>query len=216
MPSAAPIRLAIVEDLDEERERLASLLAARPEFKCVAACATAEEALKTIPPLAPHIILMDIQLPGISGIDCVRRIKKVLPSTEVMMLTVFEDHERIFESLAAGATGYLLKKASPEDLCAAIKELHAGGAPMSGQIARLVVSAFRRPAAAEAELSKLSPGEQSVLQRLARGLLYKEIAAELGISISTVRTHIYHIYEKLRVHNRTEAINKVLKKPAAP
>lgn len=208
MPSSDTIRVAVVEDVREERERLIALLDAFPEVKRVAACATAEEALKTIPAAAPQIILMDIQLPGMSGIDCVSRIKRALPTVQVMMLTVLEDHERIFQSLAAGATGYLLKKTPPNEILIAIADLHKGGAPMSGQIARLVVSAFQRAPHADAAISTLTAAEENVLRLLARGLLYKEIAQKLAISASTVRTHIYHIYGKLHVHSRTEAAGK--------
>jgi len=140
------------------------------------------------------------------GSECVAQLSQVLPGTQFMMLTVLEDHDLIFRSLAAGATGYLLKKTPPAKLLEAIRELQAGGAPMSGQVARKVVAAFRQPPAPAAPESKLSPIEQSVLQRLARGLLYKEVAEEMDISVSTVRTHVWHIYRKLQVHNRTEAI----------
>jgi DNA-binding NarL/FixJ family response regulator len=157
--------------------------------------------------LKPDIVLMDIQLPGESGIDCVRHLKDVTPGAEIMMLTIFEDHERIFQSLAAGATGYLLKKTPPDKLLEAIRELRAGGAPMSGQIARQVVTAFQRPSPPAA---RLSPMEQKVLQLLARGHLYKEVADQLEIKISTVRTYVWHIYRKLQVHNRTEAVLKAL------
>jgi DNA-binding NarL/FixJ family response regulator len=203
------IRVAVVEDRPEERESLVALLDGTPGFTCVAACASADEALEALPACRPDIVLMDIQLPGMSGVECVRRLSPVLPQTQLMMLTVLEDHDLIFRSLAAGATGYLLKKTPPTKLLEAIRDLHAGGAPMSGQVARKVVAAFRRTSANETPASRLSPVEQSVLERLARGLLYKEAAQELGISMSTVRTHVWHIYRKLQVHNRTEAILKL-------
>ena len=208
MPLAKAIGVAVVEDDREDRERLTALLTVAPGFVCLAACSSAEEALTVIPPKGPDVVLMDIQLPGLSGIACVGRLKEGLPQTQIMMLTVFEDHERIFQSLAAGATGYLLKKTAPEDLLEAIAELHRGGSPMSGQIGRLVVSAFHRAPERAGNLAQLTPAEDRVLRLIARGLLYKEIADELGISLGTVRTHIHHIYDKLHVHNRTEATNR--------
>ena len=207
--SPGPIRVAVVEDRPEERESLRELLSASPDFRCVAACASGSEALELLPGLQPEIVLMDIQLPGMSGIECVARLSRVLSRTQFMMVTVLEDHDLIFRSLAAGATGYLLKKTAPDKLLDAIRELHAGGSPMSGQVARKVVAAFRQPPVVDVASSKLSPIEQSVLQRLARGLLYKQVAEEMNISISTVRTHVWHIYRKLQVHNRTEAILKM-------
>src|SRR6185503_210053 len=163
---------------------------------CVAVCASAEEAREIIPGHQPDIVLMDIQLPGGSGISCLRHLKQATPATEIMMLTVFEDHERIFQSLAAGATGYLLKKTPPDKILEAIRELRAGGAPMSGQIARQVVAALQRPLSATPNTARLSPIEKRILQLLARGHLYKEVADELQIKISTVRTHVWHIYKK--------------------
>ncbi len=207
-PSPSSIRVAIVEDRLEELESLSELLDASPGFCCVATCTSADEALELLPAARPDIVLMDINLPGKSGIDCVRELSGVLKDTQFMMLTVLEDHDLIFRSLAAGATGYLLKKTPVAKLLEAISELRAGGAPMSGQVARKVIAAFRQSAPAKAAPSTLSPVEQSVLQRLARGLLYKEVADEMEISVSTVRTHVWHIYKKLQVHNRTEAILK--------
>lgn len=213
-PPKQELYVAVVEDVREERETLVRMLAGADGFHCVAACASAEDALRVIPSARPDVVLMDIQLPATSGIECVRQLKALSPETEMMMLTVVEDHEQIFESLAAGATGYLLKTTTPTRLLEAIRELHAGGAPMSGQIARQVIAEFQRPAA-PAPAANLSPVEQKVLQHLARGLLYKEVADELKISISTIRTHIWHIYKKLHVHNRTEAVLKGLPKRTA-
>ncbi len=207
------IRLAVVEDHAEERDNLVELLNSSPGFVCVAACGSAKEALRVLPDRKPDIVLMDIQMAGMSGIDCVRELQPMLADVQVMMLTVVEDHERIFQSLAAGATGYLLKKTPPPKLLEAIRELHAGGSPMSGQVARKVVAAFRQAPASKSADERLSPIEESVLQRLARGLLYKEVAEELDIAISTVRTHVWRIYRKLQVHNRTEAILKGLDRP---
>ena len=206
--SESTIRVALVEDEREEREGLAYLLNRTVGFACVAACASAEEALTIIPACHPEVVLMDIHLPGMSGIDCVRELKARLPNAQVMMLTVFEDYTRIFQALRAGASGYLLKKTPPAKLLEAIQELHAGGAPMSGQIARQVVEAFQGPVSSPSGGAKLSATEEKVLQLLARGLLYKEVADELEIKMSTVRTHIGRIYKKLHARNRTEAIQK--------
>ena len=206
----ATIRVGVVEDRASEIEALVHLLRASPGFASVAACRSATEALAVLPGARPDVVLMDIQLPGLSGIDCVSQLRPLLPQAQIMMLTVVEDHELIFRSLAAGAMGYLLKKTPPEKLLDAIRELHEGGSPMSGQIARQVVSAFGHTPRAATASAKLSPVELAVLQRLARGLLYKEVADELNISMSTVRTHVWHIYRKLQVHNRTEAVLKAL------
>lgn len=208
----AAIRVAVVEDRTQDRDTLVELLRSAPGLECVAVCRSGTEALEMLPQSEPDIILMDIQLPGVSGIDCVRQLQPVLPNTQMMMLTVIEDHDLIFRALAAGATGYLLKKTAPEKLLEAIRELNDGGAPMSGQIARQVVSTFRQGPTPVVEPAILSPVEQSVLQLLARGHLYKEVAEELGLSASTVRTHVWHIYRKLHVHNRTEAVLKGLSK----
>jgi len=206
---SSQIRVAIVEDRAEELESVVQLLRFSSGFECVAACSSATDALVILPGCEPDVVLMDIQMPGLSGIDCVRKLRSLLPNTQMMMLTVVEDHDLIFRALAAGATGYLLKKTSPSKLLEAIRELHVGGAPMSGQIARQVVAAFRKPDDSP-PTAKLSPMEQNVLQRLARGLLYKEVAHDLKISVSTVRTHVWHIFQKLQVHNRTEAVLKGL------
>jgi DNA-binding NarL/FixJ family response regulator len=207
------IKVAIVEDSDEEREALQFLINGSPGFSCVAACGSAEEALNIIPRSSPDVVLMDIQLPGMSGIECIGRLKTESPDLEIMMLTVLEDHERIFQSLAAGASGYIVKKTPSAKLLEAIDELHKGGAPMSGQIARQVVETFKKPvdsfpATEEPPPTNLSKREREILGQLARGFLYKEICDHLGISIGTVRVHIRHIYDKLHVHNRTEAILK--------
>jgi DNA-binding NarL/FixJ family response regulator len=207
------IKVAIVEDGAEAREALQILINGAEGFACVAACDSAEAALAVIPRCPPDVVLMDIQLPGMSGIECIRRLKHLLPEVQIMMLTVFEDHDRIFQSLAGGASGYIVKKTPPAKLLEAIDELHHGGAPMSGQIARQVVEVFKQPldgfpVTREPAPTNLSKREQEILGQLARGFLYKEICDHLGISLGTVRVHIRHIYDKLHVHNRTEAILK--------
>ena len=205
---ASVVTVAIVEDNHDIREGLALLINGAPGFKCIAACANAEEALVGLPVKQPDVILMDIQLPGMSGIECIRELKLQLPDTQILMLTVFEDHDRIFQSLTAGATGYLIKKTPPAKLLEAIREIHRGGSPMTGQIARRVVEALRLvPLPADPEL-QLGKREQEILTHLAQGFLYKEIAAKLGISIDTVRSHIRIIYEKLQVRTRAEALLK--------
>ncbi len=211
--STGAIKVALVEDSKDEREALAYLIRATPGFVCVGAFGSGEEALERIPGLKPDVILMDIHLPGLSGIDCIGRIKEKLPSARIMMLTVFEDHERIFKSLAAGATGYLVKKTPPAKLLDAIQELHNGGAPMSGQIARQVVAVFQQAPPNPPVLSQLSSREQEVLHALAQGFLYKEIADQLGITTGTVRTYICRIYEKLHVRSRHEATQKLAAGP---
>ncbi len=202
------IKVAIVEDSAEQRESLEFLINGSPGFSCVAACGSAEEALDVIPRCSPDVVLMDIQLPGMSGIECIGQLKTESPALEIMMLTVLEDHERIFQSLAAGASGYMVKKTPPAKLLEAIDELHKGGAPMSGQIARQVVETFKKPvksvpATLQPPPTNLSKREQEILDQLAHGFLYKEIGDRLGISIGTVRVHIRRIYDKLHVHNRT-------------
>jgi len=201
-------RVAVVEDEREIREGLAFLIGSSPGFQCVATCASAEDALRDVPPSQADVVLMDIQLPGMSGIECIRELKLKMPSIEIMMLTVFEDHDKIFQSLLGGASGYLVKKTPPAKLLEAIQELRNGGAPMSNQIARRVVQTFQQTNAAKPVLTYLSGREQEILNLLAKGFLYKEIADQLGISIETVRTHIRHIYDKLHVRSRTEAILK--------
>src|ERR1044071_883790 len=203
------IRVAIVEDDAAVRENLALLISAAPGFSCEAQCASAEEALQCLPKLAPEVVLMDLHLPGQSGIACVSRLRTLLPQTQVIMLTIEEDSEQVFESMKAGATGYLIKHVSPKDILAAIAEVHLGGAPMSGPIARKVVMAFRQPLPAGLADSKLSPREEEVLRFLAKGHRSKEIADELGIGLGTVNTYVRHIYEKFHVRSRAEAVARL-------
>lgn len=203
--SIPPIRVALVEDEPAERELLTNLLQQSSGIEWAGACSTAREALEVLPQCKPNVVLMDINLSAESGIDCVRKLRPVMLDTQFMMLTVFEDHQKIFDSLSAGATGYLLKSTSPAKLLESIRELHQGGAPMSGQIAREVVRFFQcKPPTSE--VGRLTETEHRVLDLLARGLLYKDVADRLNVSLSTVRTHIWHIYKKLEVHNRTDAI----------
>ena len=204
------ITLAIVEDLDEVREGLMTFLSLSPEFKVLDTFKTAEQALEMIPGLQPDIVIMDINLPGMNGIECIRRISARNSHTQFMMFTVYENDEKVFEALKAGASGYLLKNTGLIHIIEALKELYQGGSPMSSNIARKLVNNFQQQPQKESltGMAALSPRENEILRHLARGLLYKEIADKLTISTSTVRQHIHHIYEKLHVQNRTEAINK--------
>jgi len=201
-------RIAIVEDNKLIRESLEDFVHTDPECQCVGACATAEDALKHFPRLAPDIVLMDIQLPNVSGIECTARLKQLLPSVQIIMVTVYEDTERIFKALRAGACGYLLKCCTPEELVAAIREVRQGGAPMSREIARKVIASFQEPVAAAAEVEELSPREREILELLAGGHPNKEIAGRLSLTESTVRWHLWHVYHKLHVRSRTEAVLK--------
>ena len=203
-----PITVAIVEDNQEVRQGLCILIATSPGLSCIAACGTAEDAIKILPELAPDVVLMDIQLPGMSGIEAIARLKVLLPSTQMVVLTVVEDHDRIFESLRAGATGYLLKKTPPPKLLEAIKDVYNGGSPISAEVARRVVETFHNTRVAGTPLHDLSARESEILKLLSQGLLYKEIADRLEVSINTVRTHVRRIYEKLHVRSRSEAMLK--------
>ena len=207
--SPLPTRVALVEDDFEVRSGLQLLLGNSSSCVCVGAFASGEEALKMLSGLSVSVVLMDINLPGMSGIECIRRLKTLEPAVQIMMLTVFEDHDRIFESLSAGASGYLLKQTPPARLLEAIAELEQGGSPMSTQIARRVVEAFQHPSGSQDETSVLSPREKEIIALLAKGFLYKEIASRLGLSVETIRTHIHNIYGKLHVRTRTEAVMKV-------
>ncbi len=208
------IRVALVEDDRQVREGLQLLIDSSQTCRCVGTFASAEDALAGLPALAAEVVLMDIHLPGMSGIDCIRHLKSQQPKTQILMLTVFEDHDRIFQSLAAGASGYLLKQTPPDKLLEAIIELHRGGSPMSMQIARRVVEVFQQSPASGDATAGLSPREKEIIALLGKGYLYKEIAGQLGISVETVRTHIHKTYEKLHVRTRTEAVMKVYGRPA--
>jgi DNA-binding NarL/FixJ family response regulator len=205
------IKVMIVEDDAAVREGLRMLINGSEGYQCVTACPSAEEALDEISKHQPHVVLMDINLPGMNGIECVVCIKNSFPEIQVMMLTVFDNTDEIFKSLEAGATGYLLKKTPPARLMDAISELVNGGSPMSGEIARKVVQAFATPVQHKLPEGNLTPREEEILSFLSKGFLYKEIAAELFISIDTVRTHIRKIYQKLQVRTRTEALLKCMK-----
>lgn len=203
------IRVALVEDDEIIRKTLIELLEETEGFRCIGAYQNAEDALEDIPRKSPQIVLMDINLPGMDGIECTYRLKIKMPDLLVVMLTVYEDAGKIFHSLQAGAVGYLLKLSKPGDIITALKEVIAGGSPMSPQIARKVVQSFHQERKGESQ--KLSPREEQVLSLLSKGYLYKEIASELSISNDTVHNHIRKIYEKLQVHSRTEAVIKYLK-----
>lgn len=206
------ITLAIVEDLAEVREGLKQFISLSPEFTVLDTFETAEEALYDLPKLSPDIVIMDINLPGMSGIECIRQVKKKTPRTQFMMFTVYENDEKVVEALKAGASGYLLKNTGLLQIVESLKELHNGGSPMSSNIARKLVTIFREEHAEAEPTTGLSKRENEILQLLSKGLLYKEIAEKLSISVGTVRQHIHKIYEKLHVQNRTEAINKAFGK----
>lgn len=206
------IKVSIVEDDDWIRENLAAELSQAPGFRCAGAYRTAEEALNLIPRQLPDVILMDINLPKMSGIECVRKLKALVPAAHILMLTVYEDSEKIFDSLLAGASGYLLKRTPQAEIFEAIADVHRGNSPMTGHIARKVVQYFNQRGSADSEIDKLSKREKEVLDHLSRGIAYKEIADVLSVSIDTVRIHIKGIYGKLHVHSRGEAVAKYLHK----
>lgn len=207
-PPARKIRVATVEDDARLRQSLEILLGSSPFCECVGACGSAEEAIKHIPVWKPDVVLMDIHLPNRSGVECTAALKELLPSLQVIILTAYEDTENLFKALRAGACGYLLKRAQPAEILAAIQEVQSGGAPMSGEIARKVLGAFHdAPPEASAD-QNLSRREREILELLLRGLSNKEIAADLSISVPTVKVHIRHIYEKLHVRCRVDLFVK--------
>jgi len=206
----APIQVALVEDDDEIRANLAYRIKSHPGFRLTNAYADAESAMAELPQRKPDVVLMDINLPGIDGVECVRRLKPRMGTTQFVMLTVYEDSNRLFKSLVAGASGYLLKRTTPAKLLAAIREAHQGGSPMTPQIARLVVQHFQNASEPSVEIAKLTAREKEVLDQLSKGFRYKEIVDNLAISEGTLHSHIRNTYEKLHVHSRTEAVVKYL------
>jgi DNA-binding NarL/FixJ family response regulator len=205
------ISVSIVDDEKQLRDSIKKFVDGSPGFRCVSTYGGAEPALKGLPSDRPDVVLMDINLGLMSGIECVQRLKVEVPEMLILMLTVYEDTDKIFEALSAGATGYLLKRVSPAKLLQAIRDIHSGGSPMSSSIARKVVASFQKNAPAAAKQTHLSPREETVLNCLAKGLTYKQIADQLGISIDTIRTYLRRIYEKLHVQSRTEAVAKYLR-----
>lgn len=209
-----PITVSIVEDSEQLRDTLSKLLNRAEGFRCISQYADAEAALAGLPNDKPDAVLMDINLPGMNGVECVRKLKQAIPTIQVIMLTAYEDTENIFNALAAGASGYLLKRTPRAELLAALREVHRGGSPMTTHIARMVVQSFQKAPAAPGPTAEanLSTREQEVLDCLSQGFLYKEIAEKLGISYETVHTYIRRIYEKLQVRTRTEAVAKFLRR----
>lgn len=202
------ITISIVEDLEAIRLGVVQAIGESDDLLCISSYERAEDALEELPALKPDITLMDINLPGMSGIECMKKIRTQCPEMQFMMFTIYDNSEQVFEALTAGATGYLLKKTPHDQLLDALRELHGGGSPMSTHIARKVVSAFQQTATEKQQDNPLSAREQEVLKLLSRGYLYKEIGDRLAITTGTVRQHIHKIYEKLHVQNRTEALNK--------
>ena len=200
--------IALVEDSAPMRRNLERMLRRAPGVRCVCACGTAEEALEQIPLCKPDVVLMDINLPGASGIECTARLKLLMPAMQVIMLTVYEDTTSIFSALKAGACGYLLKRSSPAEILEALTAVQTGGAPMTSEIARKIVMTFQTPAPVAGDAATLSAREQEILKLLSKGMVSKEIADALAISYHTVRVHTKHIYEKLHVRSRAEAVIK--------
>ena len=207
-----PIKVAIVEDNEKIRDGLSVLIDGSDGFTCCGTFETAEQALRSLLALSPDVVLMDVQLPRMSGIECTEKLKALNSTMQVMMLTVVEDDEKIYKSLVAGATGYILKRTPPAQLLQAIREVHEGGSPMSDRIARRVVQAFREMGKSSKEVENLSERELEILSLVAKGYHDKEIADHFFLSIKTVRTHLRNIYQKLHVRSRTEAALKYLKK----
>lgn len=201
-------RIGIVEDSRTTREGLRTIIDLSPDYHCVGAFETAEDALRLLPKQAPDVVLMDIQLPSMSGIECVAQLKRLLPEVLVIMVTVYEDPDRVFSALRAGASGYLLKRSAPDEVISAIREVQSGGAPMSGEIARKVIQYFRDQSATVVEVDNLTAREKEVLELVAHGFNNKEVAGRLHVTVDAVRWHLKHIYAKLHVHSRTEAALK--------
>jgi DNA-binding NarL/FixJ family response regulator len=205
------ITVSIVDDEKELCQSIATFVNGAPGFHCVSMYHNAEAALKHLPKDHPDVVLMDIHLIGMSGIECVERLKTMVPEMQVMMLTVYEDTEQIFKALSAGASGYMLKRLTPGKLLEAIREVHEGGSPMSGPIARKVVASFQGAEQVEGERTHLTSREQMVLDCFAKGLTYKQTANRLNISVDTIRTYVRRVYEKLHVQSRTEAVAKYMR-----
>ena len=205
-----PITVAIVEDKEPIRQSLAILIDGADGFACQIAFETAEDALAQLPRQCVDVVLMDIDLPGMNGIDCVRQLKPLCPDTQFMMCTMYDEDETVFEALKAGANAYILKRSPPHKLLEAITELHEGGSPMSSTIARKIAGSFHADTSTPNELDVLTPRERQILERLSKGHSHKEVAEELFVSPTTVRKHIFNIYEKLQVHSKVEAVNKYL------
>ena len=201
-------KVAIVEDSRSTRQSLEAVINLSPDYRCVCACASAEEALRELPKHQPEIVLMDIHMPGMSGVKCVPLLKNLLPQARVIMITVYRNPDLIFGALRAGACGYLLKRSSPDQVLSAIREAQEGGAPMTGEIARQVIAYFQNQTVAECEVEKLTSREREVLEFLAKGYSNKEIAARLSVSVPAIRWHLTHIYQKLHVQSRTQAVSK--------
>lgn len=206
----ALIRVAIVEDDEWVRENLVRELGRNTGFSCLGAFRSAEAAIEGVPSLNPDVVLMDINLPGMDGVQCIRRLKEICPDVQFLMLTVYEESDKIFNSLIAGARGYLLKRTTTPELLEAIRQVCEGGAPLTDHIARRVVHYFNQQGAKTASLDTLTPRERQVLEKLAQGARYKEVADQLTLSIDTVRMNVRHIYSKLHVHSRGEAVAKYL------
>jgi len=207
-----PITVSIVEDNEQLRTTLARVINRAEGFRCVSQYGDAESAVQALPKDHPEVVLMDINLPGMNGVECVRHVKQAAPDIQLVMLTVYEDTENIFNALAAGASGYLLKRTKSAELLEAIREVRRGGSPMTTHIARKVIQSFQKAGSSTQPAENLSEREQQVLECLSQGFLYKEIADKLGISYETVHTYIRRIYEKLQVRTRTEAVAKFLKR----
>lgn len=206
-----PTTIAIIEDKSAICDELQRILAKDPENQCVCVCRNLQTAMKKVPPLAPNVIIMDINLPDGSGVDATAKLKQVLPETLIMMYTVYEESEQIFRALEAGASGYLLKRSTPEAVLRAVREIREGGVPMTGDVAQKVIQSFRRKQPQSKETEQLTPREEEILELLSKGHRSKEIADQLSISYLTVATHLRNIYSKLHVQSRTEAVLKYLK-----
>ena len=206
------ITIAIVEDNASIREMLQSIIAMEESYSCIGIFGNGEEALKGIPELQPDVVLMDIGLPGINGIDCIKQLKPTCPRTEFLICTIYDEDEKVYQALEYGASSYILKSSKPEFLLQSILEVHNGGSPMSPDIARKLVQRFRQKENKNVAVLNITPREKEILELLSQGLFYKEASDQLGISINTLKRHIYNMYQKLQVDNKTEAINKVFGK----